>query len=81
MANETLEEITEEDFRAGVGERLRAAILKKYGYRAESLFAESIGVSQATISDICRGNTAPSAFTLFKIDQFSSIDIKKLLRG
>ena len=68
-------------WRAEVGARLRKAIKSRYGARQERYFADDVGVSQASISDICRGNTTPSAATLLLIDKNSSINVMQLLRG
>lgn len=73
--------LIEADWRKQVGTRLRRAIEKRYGARHEAQFAKDIGISQGSLSDICRGNTTPSAFTLLKIDQHSTINIMRLLRG
>jgi len=73
--------IDEKKWRAGVGVRLRKAIKNRYGNRCENKFAKDIGISQGSLSEICRGLTTPSALTLHKIDLYSTINIKQLLRG
>jgi len=76
-----MNKLDETKWRVGVGARLRKAITNRYGARCENKFAKDIGISQGSLSEICRGLTTPSAFTLYKIDLHSTINIKQLLRG
>lgn len=62
-----------------VGQRLRDAIKLYYGYRQECVFAELVGISQGSLSDILNGKSSPSALTLKKIGEKTNIDILKLL--
>lgn len=62
-----------------VGQRLRLAIKKRYGKRRECEFANEIGVSQGSLSEIINGISAPSALTLFKIQFHTTINISRLL--
>ncbi len=64
-----------------VGERLRVAIIRIYGKRQAYQFAKHIGISQGSLSDITNGVSSPSALTLLKIHQNSTINIIKLLKG
>lgn len=75
------------DWQVSVGKRLREAIHKYYGPRSEHQFAKDIGISQGSLSDICNGNSQPSALTLLKIIRVEEIvfdpgiDILDILGG
>ena len=62
-----------------VGERLREEIKHDFGYRKEYQFAEYIGISQGSLSDILNGKSSPSALTLKYIAEKTPINIVKLL--
>ncbi len=75
---------TEEQYRQwrkDLGQRLRRAIEKRKGKRKEKEFAEDVDISQGSLSEIISGKSTPSAFTLLKIDQNSTISMIYLLRG
>ena len=75
----TEEEIA--DWKKAMGQRLRKLIEATEGKRKEFVFAEKIGISQGSLSDILNGKNIPTAFTLLKIMQNTDISIEHILRG
>jgi transcriptional regulator with XRE-family HTH domain len=70
-----------DQWKADVGQRLRKAITKRYGKRNEYQFAQDIGISQGSLSDIVNGRSSPSALTLLKIKENTTISINYILKG
>ena len=77
MTNEEREQWQKE-----VGQRLRAAIKKKYGPKREQYFANEImDMSQGSLSEILNGINAPHSITLFKLATRTNINVIKILKG
>jgi len=70
-----------DNWKIDMGQRLRDVIKGRFGPLAEHKFAKCINISQGSLSDILNGHNTPSAFTLFKIGDRTTIDIKYILMG
>ena len=70
-----------EQWRGAMGQRLREIIKVKYGTRKEHQFAEEIGISQGSLSEILNGISTPSALTLLKIMENTNMSVTYILRG
>ncbi len=71
-----------EQWQKEVGQRLRDEIKKRYGAKMENYFSiEIMDMSQGSLSEIVRGISLPSAFTLYKLATRTNINIVKLLKG
>jgi len=70
-----------EQWRIDMGQRLRVLIKVKYGKRKEHVFAEEIGISQGSLSEILNGISTPSALTLLKIIENTNMSVIYILRG
>jgi len=68
-------------FKKDVGKRLREWITNHYGERREYKFANQIGISQGTLSEILNGISSPSAETLVSIQEKTELSILWLLTG
>lgn len=71
---------TNNKWKKALGKELRKQIVKHYGENSEFEFAHDIGISQSSVSEILNGITSPSGLTLKLIDQFTKINVMKLLR-
>ena len=70
-----------DQWRKDMGKRLRELIKAKYGYRQEKVFAEEIGMSQGSVSDIINGKATPHALTLLKIMENTNMSVTYILKG
>ena len=69
------------DWRLAMGDRLRTLIAAKYGKRQERVFAQEIGISQGSLSEILNGISTPSALTLLKIMENTDMSVTYVLKG
>jgi len=67
-------------WKTALGIELKKQIIKYYGEHRVFEFAQDIGVSQGSVSEIVNGISAPSSLTLKLIDQFTEINVMGLLR-
>jgi len=64
-----------------VGLRLKDYYKNHAQFGKQKQLAQTIGISQGSLSDICSGNSHPSASTLARLAMYTDIDLYWLLTG
>lgn len=64
-----------------IGSRLKEYYKTHPDFGKQKNLSQAIGISQGSLSDICSGNSHPSAGTLAKLAMLTDIDLYWLLTG
>lgn len=64
-----------------MGRRLRTVSVNYFGKKGQHKFANHLGISQGSLSDLINGVSAPSAETLKALTLRTPVDIRWLITG